>query len=311
MTLAQQLVLKNAVELGSAEDPLGAICSLLKTWEFPATIIAGHYFLLYDVRQSRLVAVLSSSSGAGSLEQAEQDLIAKVGDFPSLSLRIGLRVLKAFPDRGWRIAVAVDDHQFQRVQYDAPEGSRAGDLRRGYYQQQPVLPAELTEVVEAEGFQVEDVIADNSDPGRTRDSVLPRETLFFSEATHRNRFTDMRRRWLLKKPGFSGAEAFFEDGLLYFRPLGNAERICLIGSDGRAYCSGAMVEFLFDLASRGAEAILMFIPGDCKDDVDLAIEAFLSLQGSIKEIVAVWQTGVGAAGNVILGAMTHYARATP
>ncbi|HBL25707.1 MAG TPA: hypothetical protein DD490_02610 [Acidobacteria bacterium] len=68
-----------------------------------------------------------------------------------------------------------------------------------------------------------------------------------------------------------------------------------------------MVEFLFDLSARGAEAIIMFIPGGCRDDVDLAVEAFMSLQMGVREILAVWQTGVDAAGDAVLGAVTHYA----
>ena len=303
---SQRLVVKQIVRLHEGEAPLSVLCSLMQLWDFPVTIIAGHYFLLHDAKESRLVGVLSSAVGEASLHQAEKDLIDKVGNFPVLSLRTGLRVLKAFHGRSWRIAVAVDDHQFQRVQCDAPEGVRAGELRKSYYQQQSKLPSEFEEAILAEGFKVDDVIVDNSNRHRDRDSVLPRKTLLFSEVTHRNRFTDKRRKWLLKRPGFSDATTFFEEGLLYFRPLDTAERLCLIGSDGRAYCSGAMIEFLFDLASRGTEAIVMFIPGDCRDDVDLAVEAFMSLQVGVNEIIAVWQTDVGAAGEAIFGMITHY-----
>jgi hypothetical protein len=303
---SQCLVVKQIVRLHEGEDLLSRLCALMQPWDFPVTVIAGHYFLLYDAKESRLVGVLSSAVGEASLHQAEKDLIGKVGDFPMLSLITGLRLLKAFPDRSWRIAVAVDDHQFQRVQCDAPEGVHAGELRKSYYQQQSKLPREFEEAIFAEGFKVDDVIIDNSSRHRDRDSVLPRKTLLFSEVTHRNRFTDKRRKWLLKRPGFSDATTFFEEGLLYFRPLGTAERLCLIGSDGRAYCSGAMVEFLFDLTSHGSEAVLMFIPGDCRDDVDLAVEAFMSLQVGVREIIAVWQTDVGAAGEAIFGMITHY-----
>jgi hypothetical protein len=303
--LSQRLVVKKLVRLEEGKDLLSILCSLARSWDFPVTIIAGHYFLLYDAWQSRLVAVLSSAADSAFFHQAEKDLIAKVGDFPVLSLRTGIRVLKMFPGRGWRIAIAVDDHQFQRVQYDAPEGVHAGEIRRAYYQQQGRLPGELEEIILAEGLKVEHVVVDNSDQHRDQNSVLPRKTLFFSEATHRNRFTDKRREWLLKQPGFSGATTFFEDGLLYFRPLGTAERLCLIGSDGRAYCSGAMMEFLFDLDSRDFEAVLMFIPGDCKDDVDLAVEAFICLQIGGREILAVWQKGVSDTRAAILGAQNH------
>ena len=67
-----------------------------------------------------------------------------------------------------------------------------------------------------------------------------------------------------------------------------------------------MIEFIFDLTARGSKAILMFIPGDCRDDVDLAVEAFMSLETEINEIIAVWQTGINASGVAIFDAMTHY-----
>src|SRR4051812_28737959 len=137
--LSQRLVAKELVRLEEGEELLSILCSLVRSWDFPATIIAGHYFLLYDAEHSRLVAVLSSAADEASFLQAEKDLIAKVGNFPVLSLITGIRVLKAFPGRSWRIAIAVDDHQFQRVQCDAPEGVRAGEIRKAYYQQQPGL----------------------------------------------------------------------------------------------------------------------------------------------------------------------------
>ncbi len=304
---SQGLVVRREYHFGDEGDLLNILCLLVQNWNVPALIVAGHYFLLCDSENSRLVAVLSSAGADTSLSQAEKDLLAKVGDFPVRSLKAGLHLLKAFPGRGWRIAVAVDDHQFQRVQCDAPSGIAAGELRKAYYSRQMDLPCELEEAIISEGLKVDDVIALNSSRHRSSESVLPGKTYFFSEAVHKNRFTDKRRSWLLQRPGFSGPTAFFEEGLLYFRPLGTAERLCLIGKDGRAYCSGAMVEFLFDLSARGAEAIIMFIPGGCRDDVDLAVEAFMSLQMGVREILAVWQTGVDAAGDAVLGAVTHYA----
>jgi hypothetical protein len=286
LSSSQRWVAKRLMKFAGIEGTASGLLTLLEPWDFPVSIVAGHYFLLYDSEADRLVPVVSSAASGAFVGEAEQDLVARVGDLPSSSLRIALRLLHAFPNRGWRIAIAIDDHQFQRVQSRAPTGPRAEELRSAYYKQHGI-PAELQEVIAESGFSVADVVVDNSDPAR-KHSVLPRTTKLFSEATHRNRFTDRRRKWLLKHPGFTGAQAFFEDGLLYFRPLDSGERVCLVGADGRAYCSGAMIEFLFDLASRGAKGILMFIPNDCRDDVDLAIEAFMSLETDVIEVATVW-----------------------
>src|SRR5207253_10477536 len=90
--LSQRLIVKEFVQFREGQELLGILCSLVRSWDYPATIIAGHYFLLYDAEHLRLVAVLSSAADKASFGQAERDLIAKVGDFPVLSLIAGIRV---------------------------------------------------------------------------------------------------------------------------------------------------------------------------------------------------------------------------
>lgn len=234
-------------------------------------VMAGHYMLAYSPEGDRLVPLFSSAPEHDDASARERQ--AEIGDFPETSFRLGMELLRTCDgaDSG-KIALLVNDHLFPTFQSDVLRDVPIDALKRTYYRESSGLPAELNAVA-ADFPDVEDFMLPNNER-RRKDSTLPSETIFFSENVLRTHFVKQKDA-VLNYPGFEKAKAGYAGGGICYRRPGWTENYSVVPGDMECGCLGTMIMFLKQLAAKGAEKVVLFVPDECKTQVYHSIVAVL------------------------------------
>ncbi|MBI2808713.1 MAG: hypothetical protein HYX68_27305 [Planctomycetes bacterium] len=278
-------------------------------WQGKLTIMAGHYMLIYDRNRKKLIPFLASElKGETGFSGSEPATFKEdVGDFPEASFELGLKLVANRPSQESRIALLVNDHQFQTFQEHLPKGAALAQLKQRYYREHPGLPESLRQLAEPYGPQ--DALLEPNHSKRSKDT-LPSRTFFFSENSLQNRFKDHRRPSLINLPGFRyvRSPAYGPAPRLLFQLSTRADPLCLVDEREGCACSGIMLELLLILAERGTRHVILFIPYVCKYPVRSSIEAMMSSSLTpFANVIAAWGDQPDESGKVRFLTTTSYA----
>jgi hypothetical protein len=250
------------------------------------TIMAGHFMLVYRPKSNILVPLLMSSVAEPDADDAEIERAKSVGDFPQASLRLGARLVSQAPTRERKIALLVNDHQFQVFQqHKIPSGTELAKLKKFFYRSANALPPQLRAVLEE--LKLGEEAFERNDSERSN-ATLPSKTFCFSENSLRGNFEKNRSKKILEKPGFQQRGGGFGTRQVVYRSEGSVKPVCLLDEQAGCSCNGAMTEFLLVLREKGAESLIVFVPDECRVQVDESIRATMEGLDCFEGVFAVW-----------------------
>ncbi|MCY2997023.1 MAG: hypothetical protein NT168_02840 [Planctomycetota bacterium] len=250
------------------------------------TIMAGHFMLVYRPKSNMLVPLLMASVEEPDADDAEIERAKSVGDFPQASLRLGARLVSEAPTRERKIALLVNDHQFQVFQqHKIPSGPDLAKLKKNFYRNANALPPQLRAVLEE--LKLSDEAFERNDSERAN-ATLPSKTFCFSENSLRGNFEKNRSKKILEKPGFRQRGGSFGTRQVVFRSEGSVKSVCLLDEQAGCSCNGAMTEFLLVLSEKGAKSLVVFVPDECRVQVDESIRATMDGLDCFDGVFAVW-----------------------
>lgn len=306
-SLVPRPVLVQPHRYDSQERLLTELISSAMAWPGKTVTMAGHFMLMYR-EPSHVLAPLIGSAIADDPEASpqEREYALVVGDFPELSFAMGLRLVAARRPEETRIALLVNDHQFQSFQRSHPAGGELQRIRRAYYETTPDLPAPLRQLAKGCG-PLEDLLEPNH-ARREKTSSLPSRAFCFSEQVLQNRFSKHRKPWILQQPGFRyvSSEVYNVPPRVVYMLQDSVHNICLIDEKEGCGCSGVMLEFLLVLAEQGARHLVLFIPYECRDPVHASIEAMMACLRPFENVIAVWAEPTSPSGHVTFLSTTSY-----
>ncbi len=285
-------------------DSVDDMMNYLKNLNFskekgPVAIVGGHFMLLYDQNEDNLKPVIYQD-----LKDEKQKEFARkwAGDFPVKTFEYSLELIKYYRALGIDAenVFIVNDHKFQASDFQPNTldkvKNKGGQLRRSFYWQDNNIPASYLDLILNYKFEsIRDVISPNVEYKRNEDSILPKESIYYSEQVLRKKFEKSMKK-LLRKKSFveeskgRKSEVFFEN---------NITRIC-ITENGKCGCSSEVMEFIWQLMNKNYFNIIMFIPEECEDQVNNGIEVALQSENNINEIMNLLViTGIGGlSGNI-------------
>jgi hypothetical protein len=283
---------------------------LVADWPGVVRIVAGHFFVVLDPIGGDLIPSCAVTRREPSwlqrLTPIERRLMTHSGDFTLRSLAAGFDLVQRAEGRDWKIMLTVDDHQFQRERDErGPPGDGVARLRRRFLHA-AAIPEFAVTFCARRRVDVREVFQTNDDDSRPPSALLPSKSYLYSESVHRNRFSERFRTTSKDLPGFSSGLHGVENGLLYFEPADSESKFCLIDREGAPQCSGAMIELLLDMIRVGADGAVMFIPGTCRHEVDIAVQVAMSMHERLSNVVAAWHDGADADGRSEFTQLTHY-----
>lgn len=280
------------------------------------SIMAGHYMLMYDNEQNCLVPMVWQDTENSLVESVSRKM---AGSFPLRSFRYGLDLWQKGQDLDSHVQIAllINDHQFQssyfrEINYDQPKG-RGGELRKEYYRRSNNLPQAFVQLLRKRGLDKSEILLSNNNMDRDASydeddaSILPPESVFFSEQHLRRRFDRHTRQELSEDPRFK-ITRLDEGGYdLFYYPAGSTQEFCLTEQsdsiDGITQsgcgCSGEVIEFLIELSNRGFGNIILFVPHECAGAVNVGVQAAVDVISRYYNlnIKVTTVTGVGGMGS--------------
>jgi hypothetical protein len=278
-------------------------------------LMAGHYMLMYDEDQNQLIPMVWQDATNPTVEKASKDM---AGDFPLRSFKYGLDLWKKGQEQNSHVEIVllINDHQFQssyfRNNYDQPKG-RGGELRKEYYRRSNNFPQSFRRLLSERGLEKSTVMLSNNDADRDDHfnehdaTILPPESVFFSEQHLRRRFDRRTRKELSKDPCFEINRLSRGCYDLFYLPEGSPNRLCLTdptkdeedSTETDCGCSGEVIQFLIELNKRGFTNAILFVPTECARAVNSGVQAALytvdRYHNSQMKVATV--TGIGGMGS--------------
>jgi hypothetical protein len=282
------------------------IVAKARGWRGKMAILAGHYMVVYRPSSRNLVPLIASVLDADpETNQHENALLEEVGDFPEASFKRGLQLRAERGNVGDRLVMLVNDHQFQVEQQGIPREQELARLKKSYYKDNPEIPEPFRRLAEPYG-PLEELLQSN-DADRHGESTLPPTTYYFSENVLKKHFARERKMWLLKQPGFRyvSSKVYKTRRVVYEGP-DRGDSLCLVNEQDSCGCSGTTIELLLNLAERGFEHLVMFLPDECKVPVDSSIRAMMnSTLQPFQNVIGVWADPVQHGHVPFLSATTY------
>lgn len=244
-------------------------------------IVAGHYMLMYDELEKKLVPMIWQDSNNKEVIERSKSL---AGNFPVDSLKLGLMLFQKYAKLSLtpKIVLAVNDHHFHSGvmikrfnQDDIPQ------LKRDYYRLNHSIPNSYLNLIAKFNLKLENVFLKNHKK-RNEKEILPSETILFSEQVYRNRFDKYIRPALRKDSSFFEKRSQKGKPNLYFKGLTNSKNFCLTET-GECGCSGEVILFVLDLFNKGFFNIIFITPSECSNPVNSGIEVAMYLNSKEKE----------------------------
>ncbi|MFQ5768437.1 MAG: hypothetical protein ACE5ID_10715, partial [Acidobacteriota bacterium] len=248
-------------------------------------IVAGHFKLILDEQGDDLLPLIGQApSGAPEVGPDGRQRPC----FPIRSFRIATRLMHSFvmrsSVRAW-ILMLVDDHGPSAAELprggQAERGRRARELKRRFYLRPGALPDPLTEILRQEGFSPLDALLPHDDLRRPETDILPRQTVFYSEQSLRERFQANTREELKRHGGAMEtlAESRGVPAALLLEGADGMEETTSLMEAGRAACSGEVVQLVLEMVPRYVTDLVFMLPGECLPAVHLAVDAAHYLAG--------------------------------
>lgn len=300
-----RLVRATPIRFSNQPKLFGYLHDTLAAWSGKTTIMAGHYILFYRHATDQLVPLMNSNIDPDN--EDEQRYVADVGDFPEASFAIAVRLVASFCHVPIKLALLVNDRQLKLFQEELPDEKKLTRLRHDYYRQSDPLPDAFRQILCQYPTVVDPM--ERNDERRRPDSTLPSKTVFFSENVLKNRFERYGKTWSQKFPGFTWTSGVIGPPRLLFNTPFNGRPLCLLEESrlgDSCGCTGVMLEFLSALAQRGAKNILLFIPDECRLQVDESVKATMSVLPSFENIIAVWADPMRRIGSARFTEATAY-----
>ena len=258
-------------------------------------IIAGHFMLMYDDKANGLVPMVHQDATNPKVKEFSQKM---AGDFPLRTFKLGVNLVKLFKSKGFasKLALIVNDHIFQTDGWSLQnlrDKNRAGELRHDFYRQKYPLPKSFFSELGSADLGTE-AIVDNNNSARTPADILPKTTRLFSEQALRNYFDQNTRLELRQSPMFTEVAQSGTKSKLMFGGESLGHTVCLT-EGGDCGCSGELIEFFVRLSAKSLNALIFFVPDECKLAVEAGVKAFLHTpshcRGNVTRVLTVHGLG--------------------
>ncbi len=280
------MISRNIQEWTSEEDLAKHILSQIPE-RGKVAIVAGHFMLMFDDRESTLVPMIWQDTNNPAVASFSRKM---AGDFPVRSFSFGTslreRILKTLPKSDPRLVLLTNDHIYQTPPWKSycPDMNAAGHLalKKAFYRQRHPLPPAFREILDFPN-SASPLFVDNNNPSRTRNDILPKQTIFFSEQQLRNRFDKYTREYLRLDPAFVEAPATEKNRRLLFRNPARPNELCLT-EEGACGCSGEVIEFLMTLLKKGWNTVVFIFPSACRNAAIAGIEATVYHQSGSRRV---------------------------
>lgn len=219
---------------------------------------AGHFLLYYDIVEDRLLPCV-----AGELTSPRHELVRReAGEFPLLSLKLGLEVLAAIPARSRSLMIVVNDWQYLPKEID----------RRRFYETFKRLPAGYEAALDRYRGKI-DLLVPPKGAGTTP---------FFGEMNLRNQYRKNVERLMesrslpesaIVEQGPGGVVCSLSDA------VGRRREVYCSSKTGD--CAGEIAQMLRSARELAAcDCFINFYPAVCRDFVESGTEIGEDLLGN-------------------------------
>lgn len=229
-------------------------------------VLGGHYMLMYDQATHSLRPAIWQEHENGPLKDFSQLVGA---NFPLNTIQIALKLIKILRNelKAW-VFILVNDQKFQNPSFQPKTFNvvreKTGLLRKKYFKED-TLPSSYSGLFLKYSF-AKDVLLDNSNPTRDKNSILPRRTAFFSEKVLQRSFQRKTSKKLYQVQGQVNEDDIASQHLHKLL----SEQVCMV-EHGSCGCTGLIIELIGQIFSRQIYGIVLMVPDECAEAVNIGI----------------------------------------
>lgn len=242
------------------------------------SILAGHYQIIFDESSKSLVPLIPEEYPAGSDLEEKSKLYA--GFYPLRSFDLGLNLLQELwsENRPSQILLLVNDRNIKKGgQLDNNFNADAmANLRREYYFQKDPVPSAFKNICKKYNISISNAFLVNKDAKNTKNGILPKNTIFFSEQVLMRRFKNYTLRKRLEEKEFIITENDGFKNIIYQTSSPNSNDYCILGAK-QSTCISVAIELISLIVEMGSSHIILAIPNDCLAPINEAAEIVLSI----------------------------------